>query len=136
MDTVIGRYAPQAFALLRIVSGLLFTCHGTQKLFNWPPGGPGAGPLPPMILAAGVIELVCGLLITVGLFTGWAAFLASGEMAAAYFIAHFPKGPIPLTNGGEASAIYCFLWLYVAAHGAGTWSIDSLIRRRTPITTS
>lgn len=137
MDTLIGRFTPQAFALMRIVTGLLFTCHGTQKLFNWPPsGGGGGGPLPPLMLTAGIIELVCGLLIAVGFLTGWAALIASGEMAVAFFYAHFPHGPIPLLNKGELAVVYCFLWLFVAAHGAGIWSIDSAMRRGTPVRTS
>ncbi len=99
MDTVIGRFAPQAFALLRIVAGLLYACHGSQKLLGWPPAeGGGGGSLPPLMIVAGIIELVGGLLIAVGLLAGWAAFIASGEMAVAFFMAHFPRGPIPLQN--------------------------------------
>jgi putative oxidoreductase len=139
MDTVIGRFSPQVFAIFRIVAGLLFAMHGSQKLLGWPPhaGGGGGGPLPPIIVAAGVIELVGGLMIAVGLLTGWAAFIASGEMAFAYFIAHASKGgPIPMVNGGEPAALYCFVFLYIAAHGAGIWSIDSVIRRRRPVVTT
>ncbi len=94
----------------------------------------GGGSLPPVLVAAGVIELVCGLMIAVGLLTGWAAFIASGEMAVAYFMAHASKGgPIPLVNHGALAVVYSFVFLYIAAHGAGIWSIDSMIRRRTPV---
>ena len=139
MDTVIGRFSPQVFAIFRIVVGLLFACHGSQKLLGWPPqgGGGGAGSLPPLMVVAGLIELVGGLMIAVGLLTGWAAFIASGEMAVAYFMAHAPKGgPIPLVNKGELAVVYCFVFLYIAAHGAGVWSIDSVIRRRKPVVTT
>ncbi len=129
MRTVIGRFTPQVFAIMRIVTGLLFACHGSQKLLNWPPGNmhPPLASLPGL---SGIIELVCGLLIAVGFLTGIAAFIASGEMAAAYFIAHFPQGPIPLLNKGELAVVYCFLWLFVAAHGAGIWSVDNAMRKR------
>lgn len=136
MFTVIGRFTPQAFALLRIVAGLLFAMHGTQKLLHWPPSGGagGGGPLPPILLAAGVIELVGGLMIAVGLATGIAAFICSGEMAAAYFAAHAGKGGFwPIQNHGEPAVLYCFLFLYIAAHGAGIWSIDSALRGRVAI---
>ena len=129
MRTVIGRFTPQAFAIMRIVTGLLFACHGSQKLLNWPPGDmhPHIASLPGL---SGLIELVCGLLIAVGFLTGIAAFIASGEMAVAYFMAHFPHGPIPLLNKGELAVVYCFLWLYVAAHGAGIWSIDNAMMKK------
>jgi putative oxidoreductase len=85
---------------------------------------------------AGGIELICGLLIVIGLFTGIAAFIACGEMAAAYFMGHASHGFWPLENQGELAVLYCFLWLFVAAHGAGIWSIDNVIRRRTPVVTT
>jgi len=130
MDTVIGRFAPQMFAIMRIVVGLLFACHGSQKLLGWPPDG--GGHLPPLMVTAGIIELVGGLLVAVGFLTGWAAFICCGEMAVAYFMAHFPQGPIPLQNKGELAVVYCFVFLFITAHGAGPWSIDSAMRRRTP----
>ncbi len=133
MDTIIGRFSAQAFAIMRIVIGLLFACHGSQKLLGWPPGGPPQ--LPTILLVGGIIELVGGLLIAVGFLTGWAAFIASGEMAVAYFTAHAPRGgPIPLVNKGELAVVYCFVFLFIAAHGAGIWSIDSMIQRRKPVT--
>ena len=85
----------------------------------------------------GLIELVCGALIVVGLLTGIAAFIASGEMAVAYFTVHAAHGgPIPLVNKGELAVLYCFVFLYIAAHGAGIWSIDNMLRRRSTITAS
>jgi putative oxidoreductase len=128
MPKVIERFTPQFFAIMRIVTGLLFACHGSQKLLHWPPGDMHP-PLTSLFGVSGIIELVCGLLIAIGLLTGIAAFIASGEMAVAYFMMHFPHGPIPLLNKGELAVVYCFLWLYVAAHGAGIWSIDSLRKR-------
>jgi putative oxidoreductase len=138
MPAVIGRFSPQAFALLRIVSGLLFVCHGAQKLLGWPPmEGGGGGHLPPLMIVAGIIELVGGLMIAIGLLTGFAAFIASGEMAVAYFVVHAARGgPIPLVNKGELAVLYCFVFLYIAAHGAGIWSIDNVLRRRSTITAS
>jgi len=129
MPKVIGRFTPQIFALLRIVAGLLFACHGSQKLLGWPTGGHHP-PLMSLFGVSGIIELVGGLLIAVGFLTGIAAFIASGEMAVAYFMAHFPHGPIPLLNQGELAVVYCFLWLYIAAHGAGIWSVDGAMKRR------
>jgi putative oxidoreductase len=126
MYAVIGRFTPQAFALLRIVSGLLFMVHGTQKLLGVPAG---KGTVPPFSFPAGIsgiIELVCGALITVGLITGIAAFIASGEMAVAYFMAHAPQGFWPVVNKGEAAVLYCFAFLYMAARGSGLWSVDSV----------
>ena len=117
------RFTGPIYALFRIVFGLLFASHGAQKVFGLF-GGPKAGP--PLIVVAGWIELVTGLLIAVGLFTGIAAFIASGEMAVAYFMAHAPNGAWPLINHGEAAVLYCFAFLYMAAHGSGIWSIDAV----------
>ena len=138
MAEVIGRFSAHTFALLRIIAGLMFAMHGTQKLFGWPPMPKGmGGPLPPLMKVAGGIELVCGLLIAIGLFTGIAAFLASGEMAVAYFMGHASHGPFwPLENKGELAVLYCFVFLFIAAHGAGIWSLDNIVRRRTPVVTT
>ena len=139
MAEVIGRFSAQTFALLRIIAGLMFAMHGTQKLLGWPPMPPGmSGPLPPLMKVAGGIEVVGGLLIAIGLFTGIAAFIASGEMAAAYFMGHaaHSHNPFsPLENQGELAVLYCFVFLFIAAHGAGIWSIDNAMRRRTVVTT-
>lgn len=138
MAELIGRFSAQVFAILRIVTGLMFAMHGSQKLLQFPPqSGAGAGGgLPPLMIAAGVIELVCGLLIAIGLFTGIAAFVASGEMAVAYFMVHAHNAFWPIQNQGELAVVYCFLWLFVSAHGAGIWSVDNAMRRRTPVVTT
>jgi putative oxidoreductase len=128
MERYLGKYSPYFYALLRIIAGLMFAMHGTQKLFSWPVAGP-PSPLPPMLLAAGILELVLGLLIAVGFLTGYAAFIASGEMAAAFFIQHAPRGLLPIVNQGELAVLYCFLFLYMASRGSGPWSIDALMRR-------
>lgn len=127
MKTVLPQLQPYAFALLRIVAGVMFLMHGTQKLFNWPKGQ-GPVELASIMGLAGIIELVAGALIAVGLFTGIAAFIASGQMAVAFFVAHAPQGLIPLLNQGELAVLYCFLFLYIATHGAGIWSIDGATR--------
>ncbi|HXM79575.1 MAG TPA: DoxX family protein [Thermoanaerobaculia bacterium] len=125
-----ARWSAIAFALFRIVAGLLFASHGAQKLFAVF-GGPAATGKP-LLLTAGVIELVGGLLVAVGLFARPAAFVASGEMAVAYFMAHAPGGFWPIVNKGEAAVFYCFAFLFIAAHGAGIWSLDSLRLRSAP----
>ncbi len=131
MERTISQYAPQLYALLRIVAGLLFATHGSQKLFGIPGGG---DPVPLLSLMGfgGIVELVGGLLIALGLFTRVAAFLASGQMAVAYFMAHLPQGPVPVLNKGELALIYCFLFLYIVAQGAGVWSLDANRRRLLP----
>lgn len=115
MERLLGRMSPKIYGVLRIVSGVLFALHGAQKLFGLFGGSQVA--LISQRGLAGAIELVCGLLIALGIFTRVAAFIASGEMAAAYFLAHVPRGHNPLRNGGELSALYCFLFLYVATRG-------------------
>ena len=127
MERVLGRFAPQFYALLRIVAGLLFASHGAQKLLGM--FGGQQVPMFSQFWVAGVIELVGGLLIAIGLLTSLVAFIASGEMAAAYFIAHAPRGPIPIQNEGELAVLYCFVFLYIAARGAGPWGIDRASRR-------
>lgn len=119
-----GRIAPILYALLRIVAGLAFAQHGAQKLFGVLGGT--AVSLATQRGAAGIIEFVGGILISLGLFTGPVAFLASGEMAWAYFQAHAPRGFWPIQNGGELSVLYCFIFLYISAVGSGKLSIDSI----------
>jgi len=122
----LGRFEPQLYALMRIVVGLLFACHGAQKLLGFPAPMKGmSGPLPPMVLLGGILELVLGIAVAVGLLTSIAAFVASGEMAVAYFSVHAKGGFWPLLNGGEMAALYCFVFLYISAHGSGIWSIDA-----------
>lgn len=126
MEKVLGRFNGELYSLLRIVAGGLFACHGAQKLFGALGGQ--AVPLASQHGLAGVIELLGGLLIALGLFTSPVAFLAAGEMAAAYFIAHAPRAPWPILNGGELAVLYCFLFLYMAARGSGPLSLDRLLR--------
>lgn len=116
-------FGEQAYALLRIVAGLLFLSHGVQKFFNFPVDFP--APLNPMLQAAGVIELVAGGLIVIGLFTRPAAFVASGMAAVGYWMVHGSKSLFPIVNGGEAIALYCFIFLFIATRGAGIWSVDA-----------
>lgn len=127
----VDHLAPRGLAMLRIMTGLLFLAHGTQKFLSFPAGeraGGGLGFDNPGAFA-GLIELVCGLLVTIGLFTRPAAFLASGTMAAAYFIAHAPQNFFPVNNGGDAAILYCFVFLYLAIAGPGAWSIDGRRKR-------
>ncbi len=130
MEKLLGKFAPNIYALLRIVAGFTFLLHGTQKLWGFPPSGRPPMPLPPLMMAAGVIELVAGALILVGFFTSLAAFIASGQMAVAYFMTHQPKGALPIQNGGEAAVLFCFVFLFFAAHGSGLWSLDAFINKR------
>lgn len=120
----LGGFEPAAYAALRIVAGFLFSCHGAQKLF-----GAFGGPQmlhPPLMLAAGIIEFGCGVLIVLGLGTRYAALLASGQMAFAYFMVHAGWGRhfFPIVNHGELAVVYCFLFLYIATHGAGKFGVD------------
>ena len=128
----LSRWQPQLLAILRIVVGLLFLEHGLSKLFGFPVPFP-VNPLPPMLVAAGVIEVLAGALVTIGLFTRVAAFVASGEMAVAYWMQHFPKSPWPIANMGEGAILFCFVFLYLAAAGPGAWSIDEARTRNAPI---
>ena len=127
MERLIGRFAPHLYAILRIISGLMFFLHGSQKIFGWPGGS--LGQLPMLAVIAGWLEVILGALITVGLFGSFAAFLASGEMAVAYFIGHAGKGFWPVLNEGELAVLYCFLFLYIAAMGSGIWSLDAVMHR-------
>jgi putative oxidoreductase len=124
MAFVLDRFGRETHALLRIVAGLLFLWHGTQKLFGFPAPAPAEAPAL-VIYGAGTIELVGGVLVLVGFYTKQAAFLCSGLMAAAYWMAHGTKALFPLNNGGELAALYCFVFLFLAAHGAGIWSVDA-----------
>jgi putative oxidoreductase len=132
--TWLGRWQPQALALLRIFAALLFMEHGTAKLFHFPVPQPGVpAPMPPLLLAAAIIEVVGGALVTLGLFTRLAAFVMSGEIAIGYFLFHFPKGFWPIVNMGEGAILYCFIFLYIAAAGPGAWAIDNLRLKNAPI---
>jgi putative oxidoreductase len=133
VEKFLGMYEPYAYAILRIVAGLLFVCHGLQKVFGLFGGINGAAvPLSSLLGIAGLIELVCGPLIALGWFTSYAAFIASGEMAVAYFMGHFPHAFWPVRNGGEAAVLNCFIFLYMTTQGSGIWSIDG-VREGTPL---
>ena len=121
-------WAPQLQGLLRIVAAFMFVLAGATKLFSFPvPAMPGASHVPYFseIGLGGALELFGGLLLLIGLFTRPVAFVLAGEMAVAYFQFHFPKGFWPVANGGVAAALYCFVWLYFSAAGAGPWSVDA-----------
>ena len=132
-----GTAGSVAHSLLRIVAGLLFAQHGAQKLFGWL-GGQQVESVMSMMGIAGILEFFGGILIILGLFTRPVAFVLSGEMAVAYFMAHFPQGFWPAQNRGEPAVLFCFIFLYFAATGAGRWSIDEAIARRrgTTVTTT
>ncbi len=117
-----SKYEKQTFALIRIIAGFLFLWHGSQKIFNFPPVG---FQFPLHIVAiAGPIEFFGGLLIMIGLGTRWIAFVASGEMAYAYWSSHGTKALLPIVNHGELAVLYCFLFLFISAKGAGVFSVD------------
>ena len=122
-----ARFVEISYFLLRLFAGAMYACHGAQKLFGAFGGKPDE--LPPMMKVAGVIEFGGGVLIAIGLLTSVAAFLASGQMAAAYFMAHAPQGFWPIVNKGELAVVYAFLFLFICARGGGPYSLDALMRR-------
>lgn len=124
-----SKWTPHILALLRIVTAFLFLEHATMKFFQFPAPIPGVTyPLPAIMLVAGTIELVTGSLIALGLFTRLAAFIAAGEMAAAYFMAHAPHGFWPVLNMGEPAVMFCFIYFYLAFAGGGAWALDNIVR--------
>jgi putative oxidoreductase len=127
MERHLGRFADVTYALLRFVAGAMFALHGAQKLFGFQGPKMTSQTLP---LVAGIIELVAGLMIALGLFAGWAAFVACGEMAVAYFMVHAPGGFWPIVNKGELAALYCFVFLYIASRGSGRYSLEGASRPR------
>jgi putative oxidoreductase len=125
---------PYVRSILRLVVGFLFSLHGLQKLLGLFGGMGGSGATAPfgsLLWVAGGLETVGGLLILLGLFTAPVAFILSGEMAVAYFMVHFPQGFLPLRNGGELAALYCFVYLYLCVAGPGPLSVDALVRKKT-----
>lgn len=122
--TFLDRYASQAHGALRIMAALLFLAHGTGKLLNFPPLGIDPHKLPPLILAAAVIEIVGGALIALGFYSRLAAFICSGQMAIAYFMAHHPKNFFPVINGGDAAILFSFIFLFIAAAGPGAFALN------------
>ena len=128
MERYLGKYSELIYAALRFVAGFLFACHGAQKLFGILGGQ--AELSDPEGLTAGIIEFVGGSMIALGLLSSYAAFIASGEMAVAYFKAHGPRGFWPIMNFGELAALYSFLFLFIAARGSGEYSVDRLVFKR------
>ncbi|HVP28430.1 MAG TPA: DoxX family protein [Myxococcota bacterium] len=124
MAMFMDRFQGETYALVRIVFGLLFLSHGLQKLVGWPLPMPEGFAMTPLVWAAGAIESVGGALIAIGFQTRWAAFLCSGQMAVAYWMAHGLRHWHPNVNQGELAVLYCFAFLCIAAHGAGIWSVD------------
>ena len=127
------RWTSLFLSILRIVAALILMQHGSQKLFHYPPSG-APGPVAPLVLMsqnglAGVLEFFGGLMLLLGLFTRPVAFILSGEMAVAYFQVHMPRAFLPIVNRGELAAILCFVFLYLAFAGGGSWSVDSVMRR-------
>jgi putative oxidoreductase len=125
-------WAPRMLSILRIVSAAIFMIHGTQKLFGWPARMGGGGPPPTGSLSwwAGLIEVIGGPLLLLGLLTRPVALILSGEMAFAYWIAHFPRDFYPVNNRGDAAILYCFVFLYIAIAGGGVWSLDRMWRKQ------
>ncbi|MBN8527811.1 MAG: DoxX family protein [Caulobacterales bacterium] len=126
-----SRYQPQLLSLLRIMAGLLFVSHGTAKVLGFP--AIEGLPAPGLSLAglSGPFELVLGALLVLGLFTRPAAFLASGFCAVGYWAVHGTQAFMPIQNGGETIALYCFVWLYIVAAGPGAWAVDNMVGKKT-----
>jgi len=124
----ISKYELQIYSILRIVAGFLFLWHGSQKLFDFPPAGQAIPPY--IVFIAGPIEFFGGFFVMIGLWSRWAAFICSGEMAFAYWKAHAIHALLPFLNGGELAMIYCFLFLFISARGSGVFSIDHLLEKR------
>ena len=117
----IATWSPRMLSVLRIMTGLLFLEHGTQKLFAFPGPGPA---LTPLLVVQSLLELAGGVLIVIGLFTRPVAFILAGDMAVAYFMAHSPRGFFPTLNGGQLAILFCFVFLYLFVAGGGAWSVD------------
>jgi putative oxidoreductase len=124
LESRLTAYRPQALAILRIITALLFMAHGTGKLLGFPDTGM-SPPLFSLFGFAGVLELVGGILLIIGLFTRPVAFILAGEMAVAYFMAHAPQSFFPILNNGESAILFCFVFLYLVVAGAGAWSLDN-----------
>jgi putative oxidoreductase len=134
IDDRLAKWAPYMLSVLRIVVALLFIEHGTQKLFGFPPS---PNPGPPLLLFSlrgiqGLLEFFGGFLLLIGLFTRPVAFILSGDMAVAYFMAHAPRSFFPVINGGDSAILYCFVFLYLAVAGGGVWSVDAFRERSSP----
>lgn len=127
---LLADWSPRLLSVLRIIAALLFMEHGTLKLLGFPAAPPMEITLLSLVGVAGVLELIGGALLVLGLFARPVAFLLSGQMAVAYFMAHAPQGFFPLLNGGEGAILYCFIFLYIAAAGPGPWAIDAAMRNQ------
>jgi putative oxidoreductase len=127
MDRWLRKNSDVLYAVMRLMVGLLFACHGVQKLFGMLGGQSQVSN--PVLLAAGIIELVGGGLVAIGLWTSYVAFIASGEMAVGYFIAHAAKGYWPILNKGELAVLYCFVFLYIASRGSGALSVEAMAKK-------
>ena len=127
-ESVLASWAPRMLSVLRIVVALLYLQHGLTKFFGFPGQAPASMPFFPVILA-GLIEVVGSILLLIGLFSRTAAFIMSGEMAIAYWYAHFPRNPFPYNNGGTLAILYCFVFLYIFFAGPGPWSVDAMRRQ-------
>ncbi|WP_269713371.1 DoxX family protein [Caulobacter sp. NIBR2454] len=125
-------WAPRVLSVLRIVTALLFMQHGLMKIFSFPAPQPGVpDPLPLMLVVAAWLEIVGGALVALGLFTRPVAFVLSGQMAVAYFLAHASQGFYPALNGGEPAVLFCFVFFYLVFAGPGPWSLDAIVRKKT-----
>ncbi len=132
MQGFLGKFSGLIYATMRIVVGLMFAQHGAQKLFGWLGGmgeDGGSAPFLSLMFFAGLIEFFGGMFVALGFQTSWAAFIASGQMAVAYFMAHASRGLFPIQNRGESAVIYSFVFLYIAAHGAGKLSLDAIFNK-------
>ncbi len=127
IERSLGKFTKEIYSLMRIIIAVLYGSHGIQKLFGALGGHVAHNP---KLIIAGIIEFIAGILIGVGFKTRIAAFIASGEMAVAYFTVHYPGGFWPIMNGGEKAVFYCFVFLFIASYGSGSWSVDSLIKRK------
>ena len=130
MEALLTSWAPRILSVLRIMAGLLYLQHGLQKLIGFPEPARAMDGLPPLLLAAGILEAGGGALFVIGLFTRPVAFILCGMMAVAYFMAHAPRGFFPINNGGDLAILFCFVYLYFVFAGGGAWSLDNLIARK------
>jgi putative oxidoreductase len=128
MERWLSKKSDFLYAVMRMMVGLLFACHGVQKLFGMLGGQSQVSN--PVLLAAGIIEFVGGVVVAIGFWTSYAAFIASGEMAVAYFMAHVAKGFWPIQNKGELAVLYCFVFLYIASRGSGVLSVEAVAKKK------
>jgi putative oxidoreductase len=131
----LNRFADPIYCITRLIVGLMFACHGGQKILGFPPGGHG---MPPGAMGAigAWVELLCGFLVAFGLITRLAAFIASGEMAVAYFMVHAPNNFFPIQNHGESAVFYCWFFFFAIFYGSGRWSLDALFARSKAVATA